>query len=368
MPNPEGALGYNRTNRLRGMLIMGVFLYHFCVIFSCRIFPNVGYLLVGAFFMLSGFGLMESYKKKINYLDDFIGNKTARLLVPVWIAGIIIFAIRLIVFGNYSFISNQAYLFDLISGGPGTTVTWFVIELIFFYVVFYLSFKYLKSDRAILSVMMAVALIMVLLSYQQQANWYASGMMFPVGLLLSRYRDKIESVKPYGLLIISAITVTVFSYTVTINSGTQIGILIFANLRCFLVGILMVSVLLMRENSTSSWLVTLLILNVVYFIMGVFLGYGESPLAIIPLLSGTLLLSGLNRLSIVTDFIGNISYEIYLIHWALIILSRKWFSDIWLCLIISLLLSVFFAYVIKYVSGAFFSKKKSPNPQGEPGV
>ncbi|MGD9707721.1 MAG: hypothetical protein AB7V07_08690 [Candidatus Delongbacteria bacterium] len=61
-----------------GMLIAGIFIFHFCGMFPYETVPGVGHLLVGAFFMLSGLGLMESFKNKKNYLDDFIGKKTAR--------------------------------------------------------------------------------------------------------------------------------------------------------------------------------------------------------------------------------------------------------------------------------------------------
>lgn len=138
MPESDSAFSFEITNRLRGMLILGVFLFHFCNFFPTEVRPDIGHTLVGAFFMLSGFGLLESLKRKENYLDDFIGKKIARLLVPVWIASIIVLIINGFVYNNHSILNEQVYLFDIISGGLTTTGSWFVVELIFFYVLFWL--------------------------------------------------------------------------------------------------------------------------------------------------------------------------------------------------------------------------------------
>ncbi len=340
------------------MLILGIFIFHFCGMFPYKIVPGVGHLFVGVFFMLSGFGLMESYKNKEGYLDNFIGNKTARLLVPVWIAGIIVLVIQWFVFDNYSVISNHNYLFDLISGGPGTTSTWFVVELIFFYIIFYFSFKYLKFKKAFLSVIIMVIILMAVLSYQQQAMWYGSGLMFPVGLLLSHYKNKIENARLCTTVFVSSIAAILLSCIVSIPLEPAINNLIFANLQCFLTALMIICVLILRQNNVYLWLIVLIVLNTLYYLTGIVSGHNGNLIAIMPLLSVILLLSGLNSLSWVTDFIGSISYEIYIIHGMMILVSKEFFSDIWVCLFLSLILSIFLAYIIKQISGTFFDKKK----------
>lgn len=196
VPESDSAFSFERTKRLRGLLILGVFLFHFCNFFPTEVRPDIGHTMVGAFFMLSGFGLLESFKRKKNYLDEFVGKKTARLLVPVWIAGIIVLIVNWTVYNNHLVLTENAYLYDVISGGVTTTGTWFVVELIILYMFFYLAFKYLKMKWAIVAVSLATFLLMVILSPQKYGMWYASGMMFPVGLIISYWKDKIESFVP----------------------------------------------------------------------------------------------------------------------------------------------------------------------------
>lgn len=357
MPESDSAFSLEKTNRLRGMLIVGIFIFHFCGMFPYEIVPGVGHLLVGAFFMLSGFGLMESFKNKKNYLDDFIGKKTARLLVPVWIAGLLVLVFQWFVFDNHSILNDQRYLFDIISGGPASTTTWFVVELIFFYMIFYVSFKYLKPKPAIVAVTAMSLLLMALLS-QQQPMWYGSGMMFPVGIIWSYYRDKIESVKPHGLLIVSICATLILTYAVSKYLEPAINNLIYGNLQCLLVGTILLASLVMRKNNIAQWLAALLLCNIVYYASGVQLGHLDNLATILPLITILSIVAGLDILSPMTDFMGEISYEFYIIHGMMILVSKAWFPDLMTCLISSFVLSLVFAFVIKRVSNVFFDSKK----------
>jgi hypothetical protein len=69
MPESDSAFSLEKTNRLRGMLMVGIFIFHFCGMFPYDIVPGVGHLLVGAFFMLSGFGLMEPDLATLRFLN-----------------------------------------------------------------------------------------------------------------------------------------------------------------------------------------------------------------------------------------------------------------------------------------------------------
>ncbi len=357
MSKPDSAFSIERTNRLRGMLIVGIFIFHFAGMFPYETVPGVGHLLVGAFFMLSGFGLMESFKSKKNYLDDFIGKKTARLLVPVWIAGLFVLVFQLFVFDNHSILSDQRYLFDIISGGPASTVTWFVVELIFFYMFFYVSFKYLKPKLAIAAVTAMVFVMMVLLS-QQLPMWYGSGMMFPVGLIWSYYRDRIESVRPHNILIVSICATAILAYAVSKYLEPAINNLVYGNLQCLLVGTILLASLVMRKNNTIWWLTTLLLCNIVYYVSGIQLGHLDNLAVILPLITILLIIAGLDALSPLTDFMGEISYEFYIIHGVMILVSKEWFPDMMTCFIFSFILSIVFAFATKHISNIFFNGKK----------
>lgn len=358
MPEADSVFSFEKTKRLRGMLILGIFVFHFCSFYPTQIRPDIGHVLVGAFFMLSGFGLMESLKNKNNYLDDFIGNKTARLLVPVWIAGLFVLVVNWTIYNNNLILNEQVYLFDLISGGLTTTVTWFVIELIFFYIIFYLSFKYLSKKLAIIAVTISVLLLMILFSNQQQGMWCASGMMFPLGIILSHYKDNIESLKPHIVLMVSIIISLIFAYVMKLPRITPISSLLYGNIQCLFVAFFIIISLLMRRTGINKWLVTLLLCNIVYYTFEASLQLGPNIVTVLPVISILLVLTGLNVLSTFTNFIGNISYEFYIIHAIMIQVSKIWFTDMLLCFISSLILSLIMAIVIKKASGALLNNRK----------
>lgn len=339
-------------------MAIGIFIFHFCYNSPAQINLGIGHLLVGGFFMLSGFGLMESFKNKKNYLDDFIGKKTARLLVPVWIAGLIVILIQLTAYSNYLILKNRVYLFDLISGGITLTTTWFVVELIFFYIVFYLAFKYLNKRLAIIAVSVSVLFLMILLSLQQHNMWYASGMMFPVGLILSYYKDTIESLNPNIILILGLIISLTFACVVKLPEITPLSSMFNGNLQCLLITLFIVISLLIKKNNVNKWLLTLLISNIIYCTFGVLLQFELVVFAELPIITILLIISSLNVLHPLTDFFGDVSYEFYIIHVTMIKFSNLWNSNVWLCLIFSLILSLIIAIVIRKASGILLNNKK----------
>ncbi len=360
------AFSFERTNRLRGILILGVFLFHFCNFFPTDVRPDIGHTLVGAFFMLSGFGLLESFKRKEKYLDDFVGKKTARLLVPVWIAGIIVLIVNWTVYNNHLVLTEDAYLYDVISGGVTTTGTWFVIELIILYLFFYLAFKYIKIKYAIIAVSLATALLMVLLSPQKFGMWYASGMMFPVGLIISYYKERMESIKPHltvALIVIFSILFALSMYNLRLDSFSN---LIFGNLQCLFFSLLIISSLLLRKTGLKIWLFSLLVCNLAYISLGILMQLGPNIIVALPVVTALLIPAGIEILSPLTNFFGDISYEFYIIHVTMMYVSRVWFSEMLPCFISSFILALVMAVVINRTSKIFFSSKEekgSPKPE-----
>lgn len=358
MPETESAFSFEKTKKLRGMLIVGIFIFHFCHFYPTQIRPDIGHVLVGAFFMLSGFGLMESLNNKKNYLDNFIGNKIARLLVPVWIAGLFVLVVYWTVYNNHSILNEQVYLFDLISGGLTITGTWFVIELIFFYIIFYIAFKYLNKKLAIVAVTVSILFLMILFSYQQQGMWAASGMMFPVGLMLSHYKNRIESLKPHSILLFSIVISLIFAYVMKLPRITPMSSLVYGNLQCLFITLFVIISLLVRKFGVDKWVLTLLLCNIVYYTFQTSLQLGPNIVTVLPVISVFLILAGLNVISPITNFVGNISYEFYIIHAIIIQVSKIWFADMLLCFISSFILSLVIAIVIKKASRILLSNKK----------
>lgn len=358
VPESDSAFSFERTKRLKGMLILGVFIFHFCNFFPTEVRPDIGHTMVGAFFMLSGFGLLESFKRKKNYLDGFVGKKTARLLVPVWIAGIIVLIVNWTVYNNHLVLTENAYLYDVISGGVTTTGTWFVVELIILYLFFYLAFKYLKMKWAIVAVSLATFLLMVILSPQKYGMWYASGMMFPVGLIISYWKDKIESFVPHLILAISIIVSIILALSMENLRMTSFSNLLFGNLQCLFVSLFIIASLLTRKTGFKIWILTLLLCNVAYFLLGTMLQLGPNLITAMPVITALLIPAGTDIISPLTNFFGNISYEFYIIHVTMLYVSRIWFTEMLSCFMSSLILALIVAIIINKVTKVFIDDKK----------
>lgn len=139
-----------RTLPLRGIAALMVVVYHV----SCNVrevtalnqFLSFGDLSVCLFFFLSGYGLMISYLNKgENYINGFVRHRFARLLPP--------FLIAAIGYEIYqSFQAGHSTLDSLTAIAHGGTVlpdSWFVITIMIYYLLFYLCARLFRKPMAV---------------------------------------------------------------------------------------------------------------------------------------------------------------------------------------------------------------------------
>lgn len=204
---------------------------------------------------------------------------------------------------------------------------------------------------------------MILLSGQIQGMWYASGMMFPLGLVISYLKNRIESIKPHTILIAMVVISLVFAYCAKMVKYPGLQCLIYGNLQCLFVSFLVILSLIGRKTGVSKWLISLLLCNIVYYALESTLQLGPSIISIMPVITILLILAGINTIAPLTNMFGNISYEFYLIHAPIIFVSMLWFSDIIQCLLSSLILALALAFLINRASRLFFDDKKKKKYQ-----
>jgi peptidoglycan/LPS O-acetylase OafA/YrhL len=363
-------LSSDNTKKLRGMLAIGIFVFHFCITNRVAVEEatglgielGIGSMFVGMFFMLSGFGLMESYKNKKDYLKGFVGKKIERLFVPLWICGIIALIVYWATEIGIGISIDEQYLYDFISGGPRLLAVWFVTELAFFYLIFFLAFKYLRGRWAIVSVTIACSLLMALLS-DMPDKWSISGMMFPLGLFVSQYKKNIESAKPYVVLIVAIISSICLAIVLKENSTTPGGHTILGNLMSLFAVIFMTSILFIRRSGLVNYMSMLVLCNIVFFCLAIELDLslnGKIALLLITLYS---IPAGIGFLSPITEFIGNISYEFYLIHQVIIIAVAHFYSDVTSLFLVAITATVISAYFANRASRLFTYDKKEALPK-----
>jgi membrane-bound acyltransferase YfiQ involved in biofilm formation len=149
---------------------------------------EVGYLAVGVFFFLSGYGLHESLKNKSGYLKTFIPKRYPSVLLPYYICGIFSAFIAFAAFSSYTaFFDRLSFIIQI--------PHWYVTELLVFYTLFLISFLLMRNRRALISTIALSVLAAYALSVCFNSSlYYMSFVGFPLGLVWSYYSKKITTV------------------------------------------------------------------------------------------------------------------------------------------------------------------------------
>ena len=183
---------------------------------------SFGIFFTSVFLFFSGFGLYKSYRNKENYLNGFFANRLSRILIPFMLINLI----YLIAFRGR--INEIRHVFTSILGLTLlNTNTWFIVELIILYIVFYVCFKKSATEEKALLRIFLSALVLVIFSglmghdYSEIGGhwfmgewWYNTTLIFVMGLYVSRYEDSIKSFakKHYKLLLPACTVLLIASY------------------------------------------------------------------------------------------------------------------------------------------------------------
>jgi len=289
-------------NQLKGLFIIIVVLHHL----SQRMDPGlllpfhyVGYLSVGVFFYISGFGLIKSSIAKNNYLDNFIYNKFIQIYVPLMLVN----AITLFIIStNSNNFSIQDIAIYIISFKLLDETLWFIITICIFYFLFWISFRKNTNIKALLSITFLIFLYVVFCKLIHQPSWrYISSISFIVGIYHAFYEKHLRfllSTHYYLILLLSVVLFTVAFFL---------------------------------ENLGIAWNITVFLSCILFSTSVIILFLKIQPN------------------SRIFNFIGNISLEIYLLHIKIMALfaSFTWLnSGIWIFL--------YFACLI--IAASFFHK------------
>ena len=245
----------SRLNHLRGIAAIVIILGHvaryetFTIINYTRQFA---YIIVSYFFFVSGLGLAKSFLTKPNYIRGFLVRKPLYLF--------------LIAFLLYVFNVLICYLFKINNAYNYTTdnfllnfifeTNWYIWELIGFYFLFYIVFKYAKQYNLVLVTIILV--IFVIISYKSgwPSVYYKSALAFPLGLLVGLNYKKINGIlnrKCILLFILLCIGVGIMYGTV---NNILVRTVFMSNLLCasVLIGLLYLSLFVEFNNKLLHWL------------------------------------------------------------------------------------------------------------------
>lgn len=201
--NKREVLSYENTNTLKGIAVLGVFIYHSTSWYLSNDFIdniNLGSICVTIFFFLSGYGLFESFKKRSTNstkieLYKWVFIKILKIIEVVFI----LFLPSLVILQisgaelNITIISIIKRLVKLNFFG---TANWYIKIQIVCYVLFAIVYfkdtdkkKYLFKN--IIIFLLLSILIYILYKAKYEMYWYNTVYSFLIGIILSIYKEKV---------------------------------------------------------------------------------------------------------------------------------------------------------------------------------
>ena len=311
------------TDQIRGAAIFMIILSHYITrVFTPGtshyywIFKDTGGIGVGAFLLVSGYGLMSSYLQK-GFQKLYLIKRLLRIYLPYWF-----FIILWIILDIY-LLNIHHTAKEILAGFAGIVVLgdyikeinpslWFITLIIFYYILFFIVFSLKISQIKQVILLILGSSITILMSrylglkygYAALDQWGDYSLYFPVGVLLALNYKSLQKL-----------------YT-----------------------------LISKDNTKFIYL----LLFIIAFLLGQYYPFILTFIIIIPFL----FLSSINLFSRFLLFIGTISYELYLVHipfllkYDFILYRQPYFVSFFIYLGIMILLAwaaerIFSTYLLK---------------------
>lgn len=193
----EGWFEKQNTDQMRGMCALLIIVHHIASQkFSDGLFHQLGYisvisgyLLVGYFFLISGYGLEYGEVYAAKHKKYSLLRRVVTICVPY-----ITISLLYWVYGQYT--TEQIGFLDIVTsileGNPIVKYSWYSAAIIIVYVFFEIS-KMNSSKNCNLYVMtlLLVEYIMFGVFRNYSVSWYNTVLIVLVGILVARYKEQI---------------------------------------------------------------------------------------------------------------------------------------------------------------------------------
>ena len=200
-------MSVDKTMSIKGIFIIIVFFAHFnnyvsytapSDVFYLEYFSKIGQCMVTLFLFYSGYGVMESIKKKnMSYIHKIPVTRILGTLFRFDIAILMFLFLKLIFGGKFDLVQ---FLTSLIGWGSLGNSNWYIFAILVAYAITYISFGIFKDKgkyypAAILVTIGCVVYIFVLAYFNlKQRYWYDTIICYACGIWYSLLREKIEKI------------------------------------------------------------------------------------------------------------------------------------------------------------------------------
>ena len=272
----EDYLSLEITKNEKGIAAILILLHHLSqrvkVSGPFLIMSYIGFILVAIFFFISGYGLSYGMRNKSNYLEGFFRKRLFPVLVPYWIINTI--DIIFYLSKGKIFIPMQ-YILSYI-GADIITGTWFVTTILILYLIFWIAFK-CKKSYTILTICL-IGYCTICIYFKLHTSYTASVAAFLLGVIWNKIDKRV-------IIWIRE----KYYFKLAIVFGTF--------------GILFLGRLLLSAKGLDNEIIQLILRNLV---------------SVLFVLSQITVTQKIQYTGKMLNWLGNISYELYIVHYVLL--------------------------------------------------
>ena len=236
--NSKDYLSLATCKSYRGLFAIVVIFHHLAqrteTGFFFHLFTHIGGSAVAFFFFLSGYGLQKSYiTKSDKYREGFLLKRIPTVFIPY----IIITAIYWLMyfFLDHIYTLQEIIIQTFIIGRPIAEFSWFIVNILIFYVVFWLLMRICKKHHFMMILggfIWYILHFIFCLKMKYGSYWYLSSHLLIIGMFYAIYEQNIIILfKKNTLQKAFSLFVTFFLfYIFSVKTELIVGSGIFANI------------------------------------------------------------------------------------------------------------------------------------------
>lgn len=206
LDNREDCFGRDTTASLRGLAMFGIMIHHMHTRMGGHspVLSPSGYLGVGLFFFISGYGNMLSLNRRQDIRVKWLIDKLVKLYIPFFVAYWIFFGM-LEIFYSDLVPTPKELLFDLVTLSLPNKDTWFVKIILLCFLIHWLA-KKLTSDITKQNAIITIAILVYTVTAMKMhvnSQWYSSVLCYPLGCIVAMptlFKKLLELLEKYKIV------------------------------------------------------------------------------------------------------------------------------------------------------------------------
>lgn len=213
-----------QTQAIKGIFVITIFFSHFCSYVHLEAWYDkpmqsycifLGQLMVAPFLFYSGYGIFESVKaKKSIYIKSFPKKRILKTLLHFDFAVILFLLLDLIIDQP---VSTSKFLLSLTAWESIGNSNWFIFAILCAYTYTFLGLSIFrgKLKRAFIFISIMSLAFIAIMSHYKPPYWFDTILAFPLGCLLSTYKEKFDLLTNHKFTVIIATTFSVLIFGAT---------------------------------------------------------------------------------------------------------------------------------------------------------